>query len=859
MAGKTETIEVDGRKILLSNLEKVLYPAAQFTKAQVIDYYVRVSRFILPHLKDRPITLVRFPDGVRADHFYEKNAPRHAPEWIKRFAVPHHHQAGHIDYILINDLPTLIWAANMASLELHPFLHRVPKIESPTEIVFDLDPGDGADVLTCARVAIVVRDALAHMKLESFVKVSGSKGLQLYAPLNAGLTYETVKPFAKAFAEAMEQRHPDLTVSKMSKSLRSGKVFIDWSQNTQSKTTVSVYSLRAKSDTPYVSLPVTWDELAAAERAKDPRRLYFEPAAAVARLDQIGDLFAPVEKMKQKLPREISFPASAETPKPLEKYKEKRDFSVTPEPPPRLPERDAQKGERRFVIQKHAAGHLHYDFRLEMHGVLKSWAVPKGPPLSADEKRLAMPTEDHPMGYLNFEGIIPKGQYGGGTVMVWDIGSYEIIDGNVFKGHLKFRLDGKKLKGEWVLTRSRDDGGRPRWLWLKADAKPLKIPRTKIDRSALSGRTMEQIAKNPEREWHSNRTDGNPRSAASAPVASAQKPHESQREQGRAPLDLASLPAADIEFVEPMLAKVTEKLPEGANWQYEIKLDGYRALAVKREKKVDLFSRRGNQMAQKYRAVAAAFDGLPANTILDGEIVALDEDGRPNFSALQNWKPSKAIFFYAFDVLAYKGRNLMALRLSKRRSMLEDAVRALEDPVRLSPIFDFPAEDVIRAAREQRLEGIVAKRVDSPYEPGQRSGSWLKFKTRLGQELVIGGYTPGRYVFDALIVGYYDGPRLIFVAKVRNGFTPALRMQVGKKFEDLQTAKCPFANLPEPKTARRGLALDKEAMKRCRWLKPKLVAQIEFGEWTETDHLRNATFVALCEHKPAREVAKEAL
>ena len=870
MAAKTETIRIQGRSIALSNLEKVLYPAAAFTKAQVIDYYVRVSRYILPHLMHRPITLVRYPDGVRGEFFFEKNAPGYTPAWIKRFSVPRNRHAGEIHYILIENLPTLVWAANLASLELHPFLHRAPRIDSPTELVFDLDPGEGADILTCARIALLVREVLTDLKLESFVKVSGSKGLQLYVPLNSGLTYDVVKPFAKAFAEFMERRHPDLIVSKMPKSLRSGKVFIDWSQNTQSKTTVGVYSLRAKSERPYVSLPVTWDELIEAGRAKDSHRLFFEPEAALARLEKTGDLFAPVEKLKQKLPLEIQPPgkpgkASKVAPESLETYREKRDFSRTPEPAPVLPERSAQGSTRRFVIQKHDASHLHYDFRLEMHGVLKSWAVPKGPPLDKQDRRLAMPTEDHPLDYLSFEGIIPKGQYGGGTVMVWDIGTYEVLDGNYYKGYLKFFLQGKKLKGQWVLTRSREEDGRPKWFLIKGAGKPLRISKSADNRSALSGRTIQQIARNPERQWQSNRPPKAPSPASTASVTHARTQSAANASAARtnestpppSPVMLDSLPSANPKFVEPMLARPAADVPVGSHWQYEIKLDGYRALVVKHGGKIDLFSRRANRMNHKYPALASAFDQLAADSLLDGEIVALDQDGRPNFNALQNWKPSRPVFFYAFDILAYRGHDLTQLPLTQRRAVLEDAVKALRDPVRLSPVFDFPAEDVVRAAREQGLEGILAKRKDSHYESGSRSGAWLKYKTHQGQELVIGGYLPGRYVFDSLLVGYYQASRLIFISKVRNGFTPASRMEVARHFKGLETGNCPFANLPEPGNARRGKALTKEAMKECTWLKPKLVAQIEFAEWTVEDHLRHAKFVALRTDKPAREVRKE--
>ena len=298
----TQELEVGGRKLRLSNLEKVLYRAAGFTKAHAIDYYARVSGYLLPHLKDRPVTLKRYPDGVHGEFFYEKDAPAFTPEWVRTFPVPRRSRGGSIDYILIDDLPTLIWCVNLASLELHPFLHRVPEIERPAYVVFDLDPGEGMDVLDCARVAFLLKEALERAGLVSFVKVSGSKGLQLYMPLNTAVTYAVTQPFARGLAEQLEREHPDLVVSEMAKAARKGKVFIDWSQNAEHKTTVAVYSLRAKSERPYCSMPVTWEELRRAVEAGDTAPLYFEPAAALARLEKTGDLFAPVLKVKQKLP-----------------------------------------------------------------------------------------------------------------------------------------------------------------------------------------------------------------------------------------------------------------------------------------------------------------------------------------------------------------------------------------------------------------------------------------------------------------------------------------------------------------------------------------------------------------------------
>src|SRR5436190_2678114 len=295
------TLKVGKRKVPVSNLDKVLYPGGRFTKADVINYYVEVGRFLLPHFKNRPVTLVRYPDGVFGKSFYEKNAPGFTPKWVRTFPVPRV-EGGVINYILVNDLPSLVWVANTASLELHPFLHCAPKIDIPTHVVFDLDPGEGANILTCIEVAFLAREVLAKFHLKCFPKVSGSKGLLLYVPLNQPVTYETTSAFARAAADLLAREHPDLIVSEMSKSLRRNKVFIDWSQNTQSKTTVGVYSLWAKRERPFVSMPVKWEELKQAADGSDTDSLFFEAKAALARLKKVGDLFAPVLKLKQQLP-----------------------------------------------------------------------------------------------------------------------------------------------------------------------------------------------------------------------------------------------------------------------------------------------------------------------------------------------------------------------------------------------------------------------------------------------------------------------------------------------------------------------------------------------------------------------------
>lgn len=324
-------------------------------------------------------------------------------------------------------------------------------------------------------------------------------------------------------------------------------------------------------------------------------------------------------------------------------------------------------------------------------------------------------------------------------------------------------------------------------------------------------------------------------------------------------VDLEQLPKARLDFIKPMLAKPVDRLPSGGNWVYELKLDGYRTLAMKKRGVVTLFSRRGNNMNGPFPSIARAFSFLPDNTIVDGELVVLDEDGRPSFNSLQHSRfTADALYFYAFDLLAYQGRDLRKLPLLERRSLLEGyALKRMCDPVRLSSIFDATASEMVAAAKRAGLEGVIAKRAESRYESGERSGAWVKFKTNKGQELVIGGYKPGTHGFEYLLVGYYEGHDLIFIAKIRNGFTPALRRDVAKHFARLRTSECPFANLPEKASARRGEAITAEVMEKIQWLRPKLVAQIEFTEWTRGNHLRHSRFVALRDDKKPQEVVRE--
>ena len=299
---KKAQLVVEGRTLVVSNLDKVLYPKDGFTKGELINYYIRIAPVLLPHLKDRPLTMKRYPDGVEGEFFYEKNCPSHRPKWVRTARVWSESNQRNIDFCLAQDLPTLVWAANLADIELHTSLSRKKDIARPTMMVFDLDHGAPADIVQCCQVGLWLRKILEDLKLKSWAKTSGSKGLQIYVPLNTAVTYEQTKEWSHAIAEHLEHEHPQLVVSKMSKVLREGKVFVDWSQNDEHKTTICVYSLRAK-ERPTASTPVTWEEVAETLKKKNARKWAFRCDRTLERVEKMGDLFAEVETLKQPLPR----------------------------------------------------------------------------------------------------------------------------------------------------------------------------------------------------------------------------------------------------------------------------------------------------------------------------------------------------------------------------------------------------------------------------------------------------------------------------------------------------------------------------------------------------------------------------
>lgn len=559
----------------------------------------------------------------------------------------------------------------------------------------------------------------------------------------------------------------------------------------------------------------------------------------------------------------------------LKEYKAKRNFTVTAEPAGGKPLPKAVKGASRFVIQKHDATRLHYDFRLQMEGVLKSWAVPKGLPWGKGEKHLAVEVEDHPIEYESFEGIIPHGQYGGGTVMVWDQGTYYVFGEDPPKalreGRLHIVLHGEKAHGEWALIRTRMEAGKPQWLLLKSGESLPEISTKRDDQSVKTGRTMKQIAEQRDAEWQSNRSAAE-NATHSAPAAVKTKSARKAKvigtkkavvETGLAP-ELSKLPAGKPRFIVPMKPKLLEAPPPAGDWLYELKFDGIRLIAVKNGAKVNLISRNGNELAACFPEIADAVRALGVeNCVVDGEVVALDEAGRSSFQLLQALEMEgrkSPVYYYVFDLLQAEGRSLLGATLETRKQHLEQLCVGVGDPIRYSGEIGGDPAHLLVEVKRRGLEGVIGKQRGSIYEPDRRSGAWIKLKVLNEQEFVIGGYTPpagSRKHFGALLVGYYEGKRLLFAGKVGTGFNATLLASIHKTLKEEERADCPFADLPSKQGGKWVQGITPAMMRRCSWANPVLVCQLKFAEWTRDAKLRQPVFLGLREDKAATQVKRE--
>jgi len=558
----------------------------------------------------------------------------------------------------------------------------------------------------------------------------------------------------------------------------------------------------------------------------------------------------------------------------LTEYKRKRNFAVTAEPrglKKRRPKRVA--GASRFVIQKHDASRLHYDFRLEMDGVLKSWAVPKGLPWKRGEKHLAVEVEDHPIDYEDFEGVIPEGNYGGGTVMVWDRGHYYVHGEKplqaLAEGQIHLVLEGKKVKGDWALIRTRSERGKNQWLLLKSDADVKPISKKRDDESVKTGRTMKQITKDRDAEWQSSRPRDlsgpeSLRERVRKAVANKKKVSRTARIKQAGPALADSLPAAKPRFIEPMKPKLVETPPAQGGWIYELKFDGIRALALKDGVKVKLISRNGNDLTKRFDEVAADLESLPCEEcVIDGEVVVLDEEGRSSFQLLQAREMEgreSPLCYYVFDLLQLNGRNLRGLPLTSRKEVLRQLCAGAGDPIRYSGELGEDATALLGEVKRRGLEGIVGKMADSVYESGRRSGAWIKLKGTNEQEFVIGGYTPpagARQHFGALLVGFYKKKKLFFAGKVGTGFDTKMLATLHRKFRTEARADCPFADLPSRQGGQWVQGITPGMMRQIHWVNPGFVCQVRFSEWTRDNKLRQPVFLGMRDDKSPAEVRRE--
>lgn len=540
----------------------------------------------------------------------------------------------------------------------------------------------------------------------------------------------------------------------------------------------------------------------------------------------------------------------------LTTYRNKRSATKTPEP---FGGRPGTNGQLHFVVQKHDASHLHYDFRLEMKGVLKSWAVPKGPSTDPTVKRLAMMVEDHPYDYKNFEGVIPKGQYGGGTVIVWDEGTYEPAEGDakdrktqekqllhqLHKGKIVFNLNGQKLKGQYALVKSTYQGENS-WLLTKVKDRYAKATDIlKKDKSVLSGKTITQMARDPERIYGKTKKPSTP---SKKKPAAAKKSAPKRGKKAAMPTKL-----------RPMLATLVDNPVEGDDWAYEIKWDGYRALAYVNKSKVAIRSRNDLSFDEKFYPIRDALKKLDMKAVLDGEIVVTNKEGVSNFGSLQNWRSEAdgELLFYVFDVLWLDGYSLTHLTYMERRERLE-AILPEHPQIRLSNIFETSAGEFLEAAKEIGLEGIMAKKKDSLYYPGQRSKEWLKIKTSRRHEVVIGGFTNNEgsdKTFSALLVGVYEKGKLIYTGKVGTGFSDKQQREMMKQFKPLITTKIPFDDEPDVNKPSRFRPNPPHA--KATWLKPKLVCEVNYTEMTSDGVMRHPAFVGMRDDKKASDVKPE--
>lgn len=751
-----------GPRVVLTNADKVLYPATGTTKSDVFSYYTTIAEVMLPHIAGRPVTRKRWPNGVDEPAFFEKQLASSAPDWLARATVVH--RSGSTTYPIIDSATGLAWIAQQAALEVHVPQWRFTSAGKPgpaTRLVFDLDPGEGVTMPQLGEVANAVRELMEDIGLTVYPLTSGSKGLHLYAPLADPVSSSGAVVVARRVAEQLEKSMPKLVTATMTKSLRAGKIFLDWSQNNGSKTTIAPYSLRGR-EQPTVAAPRTWEEIG------DPELRHLEYHEVLARVAEQGDLLAGLDDDVPRFDR-------------LSTYRSMRDSAKTPEP---VPVAKPAVGENNtFVIQEHHARRLHYDFRLERDGVLVSWAVPKNLPDTPAVNHLAVHTEDHPLEYATFSGEIPKGEYGGGKVVIWDSGTYEAEkfrdrapDGPAKGGEVIVDLHGQRISGRYALIQTKGDQ------WLAHRMKEQPTPR--------------------------------------------------------------------LQDYAPMLATLgsVEKLT-AAQYAFEGKFDGYRLLVEVDHGRLRAQSRSGRDLTGDYPQLQLlAADLADHEVILDGEVVALDADGVPSFGEMQNRVRATRIEFWAFDILRLDGRSLLKAKYRDRRRVLETFAEGTD--LIVPPLLDGDGSEALAYSQKKKWEGVVAKKWDSTYQPGRRSAAWIKDKNWNTQEVVIGGWREGNggrsSGIGALVLGIPEEGGLRFVGRVGTGFSEKELTRLKKILAPLHTDESPFA-----------AALPRIDAKGVTYVRPELVGEVRYSEWTSDGRLRHPSWRGLRPDKEPSDVTVE--
>lgn len=827
MARKEQKVSVDGHRLTLTSLDKVYYPETGTTKGEVLNYYARMAPYIIRHARDRIATRKRWVDGVGTpEHpgkvFFEKDLPEGAPSWIPSRAIKH--STGTKHYPLIQDQATLTYLAQMGSIEIHIPQWRVLKGSAdpgtitsdtryPDRMVFDLDPGEGRGLADCVEVAHLVRELLNGMGLEVFPLTSGSKGVHLYAPLDGSSTSQEVSDVAHELARSLEADHPDLIVSAMKKKLRKNKVFIDWSQNSASKTTVAPYSMRGRFF-PTVATPRIWEEF------EDPAKvehLRFEEV--LERVEELGDLLEPLaESAGANDAAALGEIAADEASRKdrLETYRSMRDPKKTPEP---VPDSHGTSGdELTFVIQEHHARRLHWDFRLEHDGVLVSWALPKGPPTDPERNHLAIQTEDHPMEYASFEGTIPKGEYGGGEVTIWDWGTYE----------LKKWRDGKEVT---AILHGQPDGG---------------LGGTK--EFALFNTGEHGPIDDPTKNWMIHLKE-------SSAGQDAEKTKEQADEQEQPDDDEVPDRTEPVDHA-PMLATIGEidaVRRHADDWAYEMKWDGVRTIATVQAATDDdpgavtLISRNDLDITDTYPELVELAQCVSSDCVVDGEIVAFGKGGNPEFSQLQRrmklTKPSDIeeqqsktpVYLMVFDVLNVDGESLLRTPYAERRKRLFEVVSEGEH-IYVPEAFDGSLDDAMSSSQKLKLEGVMAKKKDSVYMAGKRTRTWLKLKHSMTRDVLIVGWREGnggrQGTFGSLLVAANSDEGLVYLGRVGTGFDDEQLQSLREEMDKL-SRKTPPVKVPV------------DQRRDAHWVTPRLVAEVEYGGMTRAGRLRHPVWRGL--------------